>query len=134
LFRVAVTDMLRIEQSSGGPANTAEYGSVKNEDEFRVLHAVSPYANVRDGVKYPAVMLEAGANDPRIPPWQLAKMTARLQAATASERPVLLRVDFAAGHGLGTDKEQAAELLADEYAFLGWQLGMDGFEPAVQGE
>jgi prolyl oligopeptidase len=122
LLRVAVTDLLRIELSGGGPANTAEYGSVTREDEFRVLHAISPYANVRDGVRYPAVMLETGANDPRVPPWQLAKMAARLQAASASHRPVLLRVDYDAGHGLGSDRRQQAELLADEYAFLTWQL------------
>jgi len=130
LFRVGVTDMLRIEQTAGGPANAQEYGSVTIEDEFRVLHAVSPYANVRDGVEYPAVMLETGVNDRRVPPWQLAKMAARLQAATSSDQPVLLRVDYASGHGLGSDKLQVAELLADEYAFLGWQLGMKGFEPA----
>lgn len=122
LIRVGVTDLLRIEHSSGGPANTVEYGSVKNEDEFRVLHAISPYNRVRDGAAYPAVLLETGINDPRVPPWQLAKMTARLQAATASDRPVLLRVDYDAGHGLGSDKAQIAELLADEYTFLNWQL------------
>lgn len=127
LLRVGVTDLLRIERSSGGEANTAEYGSVRNPDEFRVLHSISPYARVRDGVAYPAVLLETGIHDPRVPPWQLAKMAARLQAASASGHPVLLRVDYAAGHGLGNDKLQVAELLADEFAFLGWQLGLRGF-------
>lgn len=134
LFRVTVTDLLRFEQSSAGPANRAEFGSTQVEEELRVLHAISPYASVRDGVAYPAVMLETGVNDPRVPPWQLAKMTARLQAASSSGLPVLLRVDYETGHGLGTDKRQAAELLADEYAFLGWQLGMPGFEPTTGAE
>jgi prolyl oligopeptidase len=129
LFRVGVTDMLRIEQTSGGTANTMEYGSTKNEAELRALLALSPYHRVRDGVAYPAVMLETGINDPRVPPWQLAKMTARLQAATSSGRPILLRVDYDAGHGLGSNQLQIAELLADEYTFLGWQLGMAGFAP-----
>lgn len=129
LFRVGVTDMLRIEHSSGGAANTMEYGSSKNEAEFRALHALSPYGRVVDGVAYPAVLLETGINDPRVPPWQLAKMTARLQAATSSGRPILLRVDYDAGHGLGSDKSQIAALLADEYTFLGWQLGLPGFAP-----
>jgi prolyl oligopeptidase len=127
LFRVGVTDMLRIEHSSGGTANIMEYGSSKNETEFLALHALSPYGRVKDGVSYPAVLLETGINDPRVPPWQLAKMTARLQAATSSDRPILLRVDYDAGHGLGSDKSQIAELLADEYTFLGWQLGLPGF-------
>ncbi len=127
LIRVGVTDLLRIEFSGGGPANIMEYGTVTDEAEFRALHALSPYANVRKGVQYPAVMLETGINDPRVPPWQLAKMAARLQAATASDRPILLRVDFEAGHTLGSDKSQLAQMLADEFTFLGWQLGMEGF-------
>lgn len=127
LIRVGVVDLLRFEQGSLGSANTMEYGSVGNEAEFRALHAISPYANVKDGVAYPAVLLETGVNDPRVPSWQLAKMTARLQAATSSGRPVLLRVDYDAGHGLGSDKSQIAALLADEYTFLAWQLGMSGF-------
>src|SRR6185436_13311811 len=106
LIRVGVVDLLRIEQSSLGSANTMEYGSVRDEAEFHALRALSPYANVVDGTKYPAVLLETGVNDPRVPSWQLAKMTARLQAATASGNPVLLRVDYDAGHGLGSDKRQ----------------------------
>lgn len=129
LIRVGISDMLRLEQGSLGAANTREFGSVEHEGEFRALLAISPYANVRKGVAYPAVLLETGINDPRVPSWQLAKMTARLQAATSSGRPVLLRVDYDAGHGLGSDKDQVAELMADEYAFLGWQLGMPGFVP-----
>lgn len=129
LIRVGVVDMLRFEQSALGAANTLEYGSVSNESEFRALQALSPYANVRKGVAYPAVMLETGINDPRVPSWQLAKMTARLQAATSSQRPILLRVDYDAGHGLGSNKDQLAELMADEFTFLGWQLGLTGFAP-----
>lgn len=129
LIRVGVTDMLRFEQGALGASNTSEYGSTTNPDEFKALRALSAYANVRDGVAYPAVLLETGINDPRVPPWQLGKMTARLQAATSSKRPILLRVDYDAGHGLGSDKDQVAALMADEFAFLGWQLGMPGFSP-----
>lgn len=124
LVRVGVTDILRIEQSAGGPANVMEYGSSKNEAEFHAINALNPYGRVQKDVAYPAVLLETGINDPRVPPWQLAKMTARLQAATSSSRPILLRVDYDGGHGLGSDKLQVAEQLADEYAFLGWQMGM----------
>jgi prolyl oligopeptidase len=57
----------------------------------------------------------------------MAKMTARLQTATTSHLPILLRVDKDAGHGIGSDRKQIAQLLADEYTFLAWQLGMPGF-------
>jgi prolyl oligopeptidase len=124
LIRVGVTDVLRMEHTEGGPANTVEFGSVKNAEEYRAMRALSGYANLRKGTAYPAVLLEAGYNDPRVPPWQLGKMAARLQATTASKHPVLLRVDFDAGHGLGSSPLQIAELKADEYAFLARELGM----------
>lgn len=127
LYRVGITDILRSEQRSTGEANAAEYGSVKVEPEFRAMYAISPYAHVQDGAKYPAVMLETGANDPRVTSWMLTKMTARLQAANASDNPILLRVDFDAGHGIGSDRAQALRLQADELTFLGWRLGMKGF-------
>ena len=86
--------------------------------------------HVRDGVKYPAVMLITGINDPRVPPWELGKFAARLQAATASARPILLRVDYDAGHGfLASSRAQSDALLADQYSFLLWQLGDPGFQP-----
>jgi prolyl oligopeptidase len=130
LYRVGITDILRSEQRASGAENAFEYGSVKIEPEFRAMYAISPYAHVQDGFKYPAVMLETGANDPRVTSWMLTKMTARLQAANASSNPILLRVDFDAGHGIGSNRTQALKLVADEYTFLGWRLGMDGFTPA----
>jgi prolyl oligopeptidase len=134
LYRVGITDILRSEQRATGAMNAFEYGSVKVEPEFRAMYAISPYAHVQDGVKYPPVMLETGANDPRVTSWMLTKMTARLQAANGSANPILLRVDFDAGHGIGSGRKQALKLLADEYTFLGWRLGMKGFEtPAHSG-
>ena len=127
LYRVGITDILRSEQRSTGAMNAWEYGTVKVEAEFRAMFAISPYAHVKDGGKYPAVMLETGANDPRVTSWMLTKMTARLQAANASSNPILLRVDFDAGHGIGSGRAQRLKLRADEYTFLGWRLGMNGF-------
>ncbi len=127
MYRVGITDILRSEQRSTGAENAFEYGSVKIEPEFRAMYAISPYAHVKDGAKYPSVMLETGANDPRVTSWMLTKMTARLQAANASPNPILLRVDFDAGHGIGSNRTQALKLQADEFTFLGWRLGMAGF-------
>jgi prolyl oligopeptidase len=123
-----VTDTLRFETTANGPDNVAEFGSVKTLEGFRALHAASPYTNVKHGVSYPAVLLEAGANDPRVESWVVAKMAARLQAATASKRPILLRVDFDTGHFGGTT-DQEAQLLVDEWSFLLWQFGDPAFQP-----
>jgi prolyl oligopeptidase len=86
--------------------------------------------HVKDGTAYPTVLLETGMNDPRVDPWQMAKMTARLQAATTSGKPVLLRVDCAGGHGaMGATREQADEQLADEWSFLLWRFALPEFQP-----
>jgi len=84
---------------------------------------------VTDGTHYPAMMLVTGINDPRVEPWELLKMAARLQAATASGKPVLLRVDYEAGHGIGTMRRQIEKQTADEWTFLLWQMGVPEFQP-----
>ncbi|HET7299322.1 MAG TPA: prolyl oligopeptidase family serine peptidase [Oleiagrimonas sp.] len=134
LFAVAIAnvpsaDMLRFETTPGGPANVKEFGSVKTEAGFRALYAMSPYAHVEDGVRYPAVMVTTGVNDPRVTTWIPAKFAARLQAATRSGKPVLLRVDYAAGHGIGSSKAQMEAELADQLAFFLWQTGQPDFQP-----
>jgi prolyl oligopeptidase len=91
------------------------------------LLAMSAYHHVKDGMKYPAVLLTHGVNDPRVEPWESAKMAARLRAATASGKPVLFRVDYQAGHGIGSTKKQQQEETADGMAFLLWQLGHPDF-------
>ena len=96
---------------------------------FEALLAMSAYHQVKDSTPYPAVLLTTGLNDPRVEPWQPGKMAARLQQATSSGKPVLLRVDFAAGHGRGSTRAQLDEELADIYSFLLWQFGDPQFQP-----
>jgi prolyl oligopeptidase len=122
--QVGIYDMLRVERSPNGAFNIPEYGTVKDPEQFRALYAYSPYHHVKDGVKYPAVLFLTGANDPRVDPMQSRKMTARLQAATGSKAPVLLRTSAGTGHGLGTSLSRQVEELVDVYAFLFTQLGV----------
>lgn len=89
------------------------------------LEEQSIYAAPRDGVAYPAVLITAGANDPRVVIWQAAKMAARLQAATSSGKPILLRVEFQGGHGMGSTQQQFNEEYADTFAFLCQQMGIE---------
>ena len=98
---VGIYDMLRVELSPNGAFNVPEFGTVKDENQFQAMFAYSPYHHVKDGTKYPAVLFLTGANDPRVDPMQSRKMTARLQAATASEQPILLRTSASSGprHG-----------------------------------
>ncbi len=127
---VGVSDTLRFEATSNGETNVPEFGSVKTNDGFEALSAMSAYGHIKDRTAYPAVLFMTGTNDPRVDSWQMAKMAARMQAATSSGRPVLLRVDFQGGHGdMGGTASQQEESLADEFAFLLWQFGMPGFQP-----
>jgi prolyl oligopeptidase len=119
---VGVNDLIRFESTPGGPANVPELGTIQKPDEFAFLYKVSAYHHVQDGAKYPAVLLMTGINDPRVPYWMVAKMAARLQAATASGKPVLLRVDYDAGHGANS-MSQGFDMAADRNSFLFWQLG-----------
>jgi prolyl oligopeptidase len=125
---VGVLDAVRAEVTANGVPNIPEFGTVKKEDEFRALLAMSSYHHVKDGVAYPAVLLIHGVNDPRVDWWQSAKMAARLQAETSSGKPVLLDLDFDAGHGVGSTKLQRQRQAADYYAFLLWQTGHPEFQ------
>jgi prolyl oligopeptidase len=125
---VGVLDAVRAELTANGVPNIPEFGTVKKEDEFRALLAMSSYHHVKDGVAYPAVLLIHGVNDPRVEWWQSAKMAARLQAATSSAKPILLDLDYDAGHGIGSTKLQRQRQAADFYAFLFWQTGQPQFQ------
>ena len=128
--RVGVLNALRAEHEPGGPANIPEFGTTAKEDEFKALREMDATDHVKAGVRYPAVLLTAGINDSRVEPWQPAKMAAVLQERSAPGRPVLLRVAFDAGHGMGLTKAQRADEAADIYSFLLWQLGAKT-EPAT---
>jgi prolyl oligopeptidase len=134
LFRSAViavgnVDSIRSETRANGAANIPEYGTVKKEDEFRALLAMSPYANVKPGTPYPAVLFEHGVNDSRVDVWMALKLASRIASATTSDVPVLLRLDYDGGHGVGATREQAQRQLADRWAFMLWQAGVPAFQP-----
>jgi prolyl oligopeptidase PreP (S9A serine peptidase family) len=130
LFRAVVShvgiyDMLRSELSANGTFNIPEFGTVKEPAEFKALYAYSPLHHVQDHTNYPAVLLLTGVNDGRVDPANSYKMAARLQTATTGPRPILLRVTFESGHGLGASLSEEIDQKADVYAFLFEQLGID---------
>lgn len=125
---VPVMDSLRAETTTNGTFNTPEFGTVEDPELFTVLLAYSPYHNVVDGTAYPAVLLTAGENDTRVDAWHAKKMTARLQEATSSDRPVLLRLE-STGHLAGS-LDQSIDETTDRHAFLFDQLRLDYGPPA----
>ncbi|HEU4356313.1 MAG TPA: prolyl oligopeptidase family serine peptidase [Actinomycetota bacterium] len=123
IVEVPVLDMLRVELHPNGAFNVTEYGTVQDPDAFAALYAYSPYHRVVDGTRYPAVLLTAGEFDPRVDAYHAKKMAARLQAATSSDAPILLRIE-SGGHGIGQSLDQAVGLLSDLHAFAFAQLGV----------
>ncbi len=119
---VGVTDALRSIAEPNGAVNFPEFGDPRTADGFNDLYKMDAYQHIVNGTKYPAVIGITGINDPRVAPWQVAKFVTRLQHASSSGRPVLMRVDYDAGHGLlAASREQRIALITDEFSFLLWQ-------------
>ncbi len=116
------------EQNSFG--EEPEWGAITDPAGYQALKSIDSYQHVVDGTPYPAVLLTTGVTDPRVAPFHVGKMTARLQAATSSRRPILLRADFDAGHGVGSTRGQQDREALDTYAFLLWQTGGSAYQPA----
>jgi prolyl oligopeptidase len=121
--RVGIYDMLRVELTPNGAFNVTEYGTVKDKAQFEALFAYSPYHHVKDGTAYPAVLLMTGANDPRVDPYNSRKMVARLQAASSSHAPLLLRTSDKTGHGIGTPLDARIAEHVDLWSFLLHEVG-----------
>jgi prolyl oligopeptidase len=119
---VGWSNPLRYVAEQNGYGEEPEWGAITDPKGFRALKSIDSYQAVKDGTPYPAVLLTTGLTDPRVAPFHVAKMTARLQAATSSRRPILMRVDYDAGHGIGSTRSQQDNEAADTYAFLLWQL------------
>jgi len=126
LMHVAVTNFFRMEFSENGPPNIPEFGTVATAEGSKALQIIDSYTKICNGVAYPAVLITTGLNDPRVVVWQATKLAARLQAATSSSRPILLRVEQQGGHGFGSTQRQLDEELADVLAFVLQQCGGTG--------
>jgi prolyl oligopeptidase len=112
---------VRNHRRANGPGNYPEYGNPLDPEQFLYVLAMDSYHAVRDGVRYPPMLLTAGFNDSRVDPWMPGKMAARLQQANPEAGPYLLRIEFRAGHG-GVARSDIWEEAADTYAFLFWAL------------
>jgi prolyl oligopeptidase len=130
LFRAAVCnvpllDMLRYHKFRIARLWIPEYGDPDDPKAFRWLKAYSPYHNVKPGTAYPAMLITAAESDTRVDPLHARKMTALLQAASASDQPILLRHTTKEGHGAGKPRAKVLDELTDIWSFLFWQLGME---------
>jgi prolyl oligopeptidase len=124
VVQVPLLDMLRYHRFLIARLWIPEYGSAEDPAQFPWLRAYSPYHHVRDGVAYPAVLLATAESDSRVDPMHARKMAARLQAATSSSHPILLRLESRAGHGAGKPLNKVLEEQTDTWAFVFGELGL----------
>ncbi len=119
-------DMLRYQKFKVGGFWTTEYGSSDNPEQFPYLLKYSPYQNVKAGTAYPAILFFTGDSDTRVDPLHARKMTALMQAASSSGRPILLHYSLAGGHSAGVSVEQQVQDDADQLTFLWTETGPAG--------
>ncbi|WP_211197669.1 prolyl oligopeptidase family serine peptidase [Pyrinomonas methylaliphatogenes] len=122
--QVPLTDMLRYHRFLIAKLWIPEYGSADDPQQFKYLYAYSPYHRVRKGERYPATLITTAESDTRVDPLHARKFAAALQAANASENPILLRVETKAGHGAGKPLSKQLEEATDIWSFLFWRLGL----------
>lgn len=129
IIESGILNALRNELGGVGKTSVQEFGSVSKPNEFKELLQMDAYQNINKGIKYPAVLITTGINDPRVTPWQSAKFIAKLLSNNKTDKPVLLKVDYEGGHGGDIPAVQRYANLSDIFAFAFWQLGHPDYQP-----
>ncbi|MDQ0784487.1 prolyl oligopeptidase family serine peptidase [Chryseobacterium sp. W4I1] len=132
IIESGILNAVRNELGGVGKTSVQEFGSVNKPNEFKDLLQMDAYHNIRKGVKFPAVLITTGINDPRVTPWQSTKFMAKLLANNKSDKPILLKVDYEGGHGGDIPAIQRYSNLSDIFAFAFWQLGHPDYQPKDQ--
>lgn len=124
-----VLNPLRVEKSGNGGTSIKEYGDPNDPIEFKGLLEMDAYQHIKKGVQYPAMLICAGINDPRVSPWQSFKFSAKSLASSTSDKPILLDIDYEGGHGGDVTVLKRYTSLSEIFAFAFWQLGHPNYQP-----
>jgi prolyl oligopeptidase len=127
ICNVGAANAMRLE-FTGNTGNIYEFGTVKNSIECKALYEMDGMQHVVKGMKYPAIICVGGWNDSRVPTWQPGKFAAALQNASASGKPVLMKVNYNSGHST-EDRNVGYINSANQLAFVLWQCGHPDFQP-----
>ena len=125
---VPLLDMVNYHNFGLANIWSEEYGSSEDPEQFKYLRKYSPYHNVKNRVKYPAMLITGSENDARVDPLHARKMVARMQEADPKGEPILLLQRKASGHGGGTTLSMQIDQTAETLAFLMYELGMEAPE------
>jgi len=131
LFKAVVShvpfvDVLNTMLDATLPLTTSEYiewGNPNEKPAFEYMKQYSPYDNVAKK-NYPAMLVKVSVNDSQVPYWEGTKLVAKLRAMKTDNNPLLLKVNFGAGHGGASGRYDALHETAFDYAFMLWQMGI----------
>jgi len=125
---VGAMNTVRLEETPNGPVNTPEFGTVSDPEEFKGLLAMDSYHNLKPSTEYPAMLITAGMNDPRVIAWQPSKFAAKMQHDNKGDSPILFYTNFEGGHGGRTTLTQTLDQFSNIFSFFYWQSGHPDFK------
>jgi oligopeptidase B len=124
--QVPFVDVLNTMLDASLPLTTSEYiewGNPNEKPAFEYIKTYSPYDNIAKK-DYPATLVKVSLNDSQVPYWEGAKLVAKLRTMKTDKNPLLLKVNFGAGHGGASGRYDALRETAFDYAFMLWQMGV----------
>jgi oligopeptidase B len=124
--QVPFVDVLNTMLDASLPLTTSEYiewGNPNDKPAYEYMKKYSPYDNVAKK-NYPAMLVKVSLNDSQVPYWEGAKLVAKLRTMKTDHNPLLLKVNFGAGHGGASGRYDALRESAFDYAFMLWQMGI----------
>jgi len=124
--QVPFVDVLNTMLDASIPLTTSEYiewGNPNEKPAFEYMKQYSPYDNIAKK-NYPTILVKVSVNDSQVPYWEGAKYVAKLRDMKTDTNPLLLKVNFGAGHGGSSGRYDALKETAFDYAFMLWQMGV----------
>ena len=124
--QVPFVDVLNTMLDATLPLTTSEYiewGNPNEKPAFEYMKQYSPYDNIAKK-NYPTILVKVSVNDSQVPYWEGAKYVAKMRAMKTDQNPLLLKVNFGAGHGGSSGRYDALKETAFDYAFMLWQMGV----------
>jgi oligopeptidase B len=124
--QVPFVDVLNTMLDASLPLTTSEYiewGNPNEKPAFDYMKTYSPYDNIAKK-DYPAMLVKVSLNDSQVPYWEGTKLVAKLRTMKTDHNPLLLKVNFGAGHGGASGRYDALRETAFDYAFMLWQMGV----------
>src|SRR5712691_10190661 len=124
--QVPFVDVINTMIDASLPLTISEYiewGNPNEKAAYDYMKKYSPYDNVAPK-NYPAMLVKVSLNDSQVPYWEGTKLVAKLRTMKTDNNPLLLKVNFGAGHGGSSGRYDALKEIAFDYSFMLWQMGI----------